>query len=344
MVAAKIHHSSELANQMRIVFMGATELGWNCCRTLLEIGQEVVGIFSIPREFRISWSATPVTNVQYKSFEDLAAAHSIPIFFVTGKMSDPECVAALRELKPDVIIVVGWYYMLPRSLRELAPRGAVGLHASLLPKYRGGAPLVWATINGETRSGVSFFYFTDGVDEGDIIGQAGFDIALQDDISDLVSKASQASVELIRQYAPLLAAGKAPKIPQDHSQATLVPQRRPEDGILEWQKFSVRQAYDWVRAQTRPYPGAFTFLGQEKVTIWKAGIGGSVMGGFLPGSLIPSVPSAPESFGVCCADGQVLLVNEVGIGDQIMSGAEFVTRQVICSDAAFSDQESPDPT
>ncbi len=315
--------------------MGATELGWNCCRTLLEIGQEVVGIFSIPREFRISWSTTAVTNVQHKSFDDIAAAHSIPIFYVTGKMSDPACREALQELRPDIIIVAGWYYMLPRSLRELAPQGAVGLHASLLPKYRGGAPLVWATINGETKTGVSFFYFADGVDEGDIIGQAGFDIDFEDSISDLVYKASQASVDLIRQYVPLLAAGKAPRLPQDHSQATLVPQRQPEDGIIDWRKLSARQAYDWVRAQSRPYPGAFTFLREEKVTIWKAGLAerSNQTEGLLPGTI---VFTERAECSVICGDGGRLVIKEVELTDgSVLNGAQLQTVPLFTAGAGF---------
>jgi methionyl-tRNA formyltransferase len=310
---------------MRIVFMGATELGWNCCRAILEIGQEVVGIFSIPRQFRISWSAAPVTNVQYKSFEDLAADHSIRLVHVTRKMSDPEYRETLRELRPDILMVVGWYYMVPRVLREMAMLGAVGLHASLLPKYRGGAPLVWATINGETQTGVSFFYFADGVDDGDIIGQRSFEIAFDDDIAALVNKASQASVELLREYVPRLAAGRAPRIPQDHSQATFVSQRKPEDGLIDWQRLSARQVYDWVRAQTRPYPGAFTFLHDEKVTIWKSTF--SARAPKLdepPGTIIPNLSPASESFGVCCADGYVLQIDEVGLEDETtMSGAQF---------------------
>ncbi|HYO92548.1 MAG TPA: methionyl-tRNA formyltransferase [Pyrinomonadaceae bacterium] len=309
---------------MRIVFMGATGLGWECCRTLLEQGQDVVGLFSIPREFRISWSASPVTNIQFRSFEDLASEYSIPLTYITGKMSDPSYMETLRQLRPDILIVIGWYYMLPRSMRELAPLGAVGLHASLLPKYRGGAPLVWAVINGEREAGVSFFHFADGVDDGDIIGQARFEIRDEDDISDVLGKASEASVRLVSEYAPLLASNDAPRIVQNHSLATRVSQRSPEDGLIDWSSRSARQIYDWVRAQTRPYPGAFTFLGQEKLTIWKAALSANEASDTLqPGSIVRAV-DASDAFGVACGDGQLLLVREVGLADGAsMSGREF---------------------
>src|SRR6185369_5806584 len=310
---------------MRIVFMGATELGWNACRTLFDTGQDVVGIFSIPQQFRISWSQTPVTNVQYKSFEDLATEHSIPLVYVEGKMSDPQYASALRSMRPDMIIVVGWYYILPRSLRELAPLGAAGLHASLLPKYRGGAPLVWATINGEAETGVTFFHFADGVDDGDIIGQARFAIDPEDDISRLLAKASNASIGLLSEYVPLLGAGTAPRTVQDHTQATSVPQRKPEDGQINWHKLSARQAFDWVRAQTRPYPGAFTFLGEERVTIWRARLPQEARTHTCaPGEI---VPDSDESPGVCCADRRVLLIDEVSLSDgSTLTGVELMAK------------------
>jgi len=319
---------------MRVVFMGASELGWECCRALFEAGQQVVGVFSIPREFRISWSpGAAVTNVRFKSFEGLAAAHSVPLVYVTKKMSDPEYAEEMRRLRPDLLIVVGWYYMLPRSLREAATLGAVGLHASLLPKYRGGAPLVWAVINGETSTGVSLFHFADGVDDGDLVGQARFDIGEGDDIAALVGKATEASVGLMRECVPLLASGDAPRVPQDHSLATVVPQRRPEDGLIDWGAKSARQAYDWVRAQTRPYPGAFTYLNGEKLIVWRAAppdARDEDGGAGAPGSIVRKPAGAADGFGVRCADGRLLRVLEVGdAGGACFGGAEFARARAL---------------
>ncbi|MGQ9581833.1 MAG: methionyl-tRNA formyltransferase [Armatimonadota bacterium] len=298
---------------MRIVFMGASELGWECCRTLFEMGQDVVAIFSIPKEFRISWSFQLVTNVRYRSFEDLARAHSVPLIYVTKKMSALEYKNILQQMRPDILVVIGWYYMVPRSLREIAPLGAVGIHASLLPKYRGGAPLVWTIINGEARGGVSLFHLADGVDDGDLIGQSSFDIGLEEDIADVIRKATSASVQLVREYIPRLAAGNAPRMSQDHTHATVVPQRKPEDGLLDWTAKSALQAYNWVRAQTRPYPGAFTYLLGEKVTLWRASLSESLRHDTLPGEILPTVSEAPDAFGVWCADGRLLRVHEVEV-------------------------------
>ena len=306
---------------MRIIFMGASDLGWECCRVLFEIGQNLVGIFSIPREFRISWSPTPVTNVRYKSFQDLAEAHCVPLINVTAKLSDPSYKEIIRKLEPDIFIVIGWYYMIPRSIRELAPLGAVGVHASLLPKYRGGAPLVWAIINGETQSGVSLFCFDDGVDTGDVIGQKSFSIEFKETIAEVIQKTTQSSVQLVREFIPLVAGGHMPRMPQDHQSATLVPQRKPEDGWIDWRSKSSLQVYNWVRAQSRPYPGAWTSVGNEEVKVWSVILSDNSQKVGVPGSVTvdPQV-----GLGVRCADGRIVTVREIGLTDgTTMSGLEF---------------------
>ncbi len=309
---------------MRIFYLGASDIGWECCRMLLESDFEIVGILSIPQEFRISWSSIPVVNVRYKGFEDLAKTNEVPLFYMMTKMSDPLIEETIRRLAPDLILVVGWYYMVPRRIRRLAPFGAVGLHTSLLPRFRGGAPLVWAMIKGESRAGVSLFYLEDGVDEGDVITQQDFPIAFEEDIADIIRKAQITSVNLMREYLPLLAEGKAPRLKQDPSQATLMPQRKPEDGNIRWHTQSAIDVYNWVRAQTRPYPGAFTHLFQENLTIWKSRLCQPDTSAHMPGSVVSPLSSSMCSWGVGCADGRLLEIIEVGLPNgQTMSGPDY---------------------
>jgi methionyl-tRNA formyltransferase len=139
----------------------------------------------------------------------------------------------------------------------------------LLPKYRGGAPVNWAIINGERETGMSMFYFDNGVDSGDVIGQARVSIDDRDTIATLYEKINQATLGLIREMVPRLKDGTAPRLKQDESQATYFPQRSPDDGLIDWGR-PARAIYDWVRAQTTPYPGAFTYLDNQKVVIWAA--------------------------------------------------------------------------
>ncbi len=161
--------------------------------------------------------------------------------------------------------------MIPASIRRMAPRGCIGIHASLLPKFRGGAPLVWAMIHGEPETGVSLFHFSDGVDDGEIIGQRSFPIGGSDTIRDLMARAESASLELLREFMPKVAAGTAPKTPQREEDATRFPQRSPEDGRIDW-TWEPRRIRDFIRAQTRPYPGAFTLIGDKKIVIWDADV------------------------------------------------------------------------
>jgi methionyl-tRNA formyltransferase len=310
--------------------MGATSLGWECCRALLEMGEHVVGIFSIPKEFAISWSPGRVTNVLFKSFEELASAHGIPLCYVRKKASEPEYERQLRQLRPDLIVVIGWYYMIPRSWRDAARLGAVGVHASLLPSYRGGAPLVWAMINGETKTGVSLFHLADGIDEGDVIAQTTFDIADDGNIADVLRSASLASQELVRKYVPLLRTGCAPRCPQDQSKATVMPQRRPEDGLILWNSNTARQVYNLVRAQTRPYPGAFTYLGGKRIILWKVTLSSLTDdGNALPGKIVSVTPGSEPALAVRCADGELVLVHELELPNgSVLNGGEFAVAGV----------------
>lgn len=270
---------------MRTVFFGATDLGYRCCEALLADGAEIVGIFSIPPEFPISYAAHPVKNVTYRPFEPLAERFGIPIEYVST--SRPQAyLPSLDRWRPEFGLAIGWFYMVGEEIRRRLPKGVAGVHASLLPRYRGGAPLVWAMINGETTTGVTLFYLDEGVDTGDVIAQSEITIGRDDTIRDVYDRATAASVDLVRRYVPRIAAGDAPRRPQDDRLATQFPQRNPEMGRIDWTR-SPEEIRNFIRAQTRPYPGAFTVIGGRKVVIWDA----DVLDPEQPG------PSAPEDTG-----------------------------------------------
>src|SRR6266542_7095211 len=120
---------------MKIVFFGSTELGYECCEKLILGGQKVVGIFTIPKEFRISYSpGKPIKNYLFRDFTELGSKYKIPVFTVEGKLSD--YANEVDAMKPDFMLAAGWYYMIPKSIRQIAAKGCAALHASLLPKYR----------------------------------------------------------------------------------------------------------------------------------------------------------------------------------------------------------------
>jgi len=177
----------------------------------------------------------------------------------------------IKKINPDFILVVGWYYIIPKEILNYPKYGCAGLHASLLPKYRGGAPINWAIINGEKKTGITFFYFGEGVDSGDIIGQRAFKITLKDNCRTVYEKAIKSGIYLLKKYIPLIERNKAPRIKQDESKATYFPQRKPEDGLINWGQ-SALKIYNFIRAQTYPYPGAYTFYKKNKIIIWEAKI------------------------------------------------------------------------
>ena len=175
---------------MKVLFFGATELGYECCEYMINNNINVVGIFTIPQEYSIKYKEEKerisLKNITYKDFSEFNDKYNIPVTVVTNNVSN--YYEYIQNLKPDLILVIGWYYMIPDSIMQIPSKGAIGIHASLLPKYRGNAPLVWAIINGEKETGISLFYFDKGVDTGDIIAQKNFSIEDTDTIKDILEK------------------------------------------------------------------------------------------------------------------------------------------------------------
>lgn len=253
---------------MRIVFIGASDLSLACLESL-PAKIEVCGIITAPRQFRISYSADKVTNIRYADLGRFGDSRGIPVYEMQKNMLEEGVLSHLAAWRPNFILVIGWYHMVPKKIRALAPLGTAGIHASLLPLYSGGAPLVWAMINQEKETGITFFYMEDGVDNGDIISQTRFSIEPKDTIADLLDKTRQASISTLQTQLPLIAAGKAARLPQNESARTLFPQRSPADGKIDWQQ-PAPKILSFVRAQTKPYPGAFGLVHGEKLTIWEA--------------------------------------------------------------------------
>ena len=213
-----------------------------------------------------------------------------------------ELLAVIEQEKPDICLVSCWYWLIKSELLAKVPKGFLGIHGSLLPKYRGNAPLVWPIINGEKQSGLSLFYFDDGMDTGDVVGQRTFEISQQDTIKDILKKSESLVVDLIEEFYPMLIEGTAPRIAQNHSEATYCSQRRAEDGHLNWMLPNLR-VHNLIRAQTSPYPGVFCYRKSEKIYIWKSSLFPYPYFG-IPGLVVQSVEN---SVVVTCGKGAVCL-------------------------------------
>ena len=263
---------------MKVVFTGASSFGLRCLDSIRGLPSvDVVGVITNNQNFKISYAPQEgVSNVLYADFADYAEDNDIDCYTMADKMSEPGLEACLEQWQADIMIVVGWYHMVPNSILNHLP--TYGMHASLLPDYSGGAPLVWAIINGEEQTGISLFRFADGVDNGPLVGQMTTPIDHRDTIKTVYERIEILGCELLSANLPLLATGKAPHKVQDESKRRIFTQRKPSDGLIDWHQ-TAAEIYNFVRAQTHPYPGAFTALDGGKVTIWSAGIGLQVSDG-----------------------------------------------------------------
>lgn len=255
---------------MNLVFIGSSRFGLRCLQTCLDLPFiNTVGVVTAPRVFAISYRPDGVTNVLHADISALAQSHGIPVQVLRRSMNEPGLFEAVSQWEPDAFLIVGWYHMVPRKWRDLAP--AYGLHASILPDYSGGAPLTWAMINGESKTGITLFQMDGGVDSGPIAGQKEELVYQNDTIATLYARIEEHGLELLKEVLPKLSNGTLKLQAQDESRRRIFPQRAPEDGWISWDQSAV--VIDrFIRAQTRPYPGAHTSLHGRPLHIWRASI------------------------------------------------------------------------
>jgi methionyl-tRNA formyltransferase len=278
---------------MRTVFVSFDVIGRDCLEVAAEAGAEIVGVVTLPGP------VDPGRSGQC-SFDDVAARLGAGLI-ETADVNSAETVAAVRALAPELVFVVGWSQLVREEFLALAPGGVFGMHPSLLPRHRGRAPIPWAILSGLARTGVTLFEITDpSADAGPIVGQAVVEIAAGETASSLYERLAQAHRDVLREYVPQLIAGSAPRSPQDERRSSWWPKRTPADGIIDWET-RAPYLYDWVRAQTRPYPGAFTYLGEEKVVVWRAR---AVEGSGPAGVVLEERAEGPV---VACGEGALLL-------------------------------------
>jgi methionyl-tRNA formyltransferase len=202
---------------------------------------------------------------RYAAVDDITNSNSILLLEIKD-ITDPAVVSAIRDAAPDVIFEIGWSQMIGREVLDMAPKGCIGIHDSLLPKAQGAASLNWALIWGEPSWGISLFYLEERFDKGEIIAQRAYEIDDDDDINTLFDKADIHAVDLLREMVPRIRDGTAPKIAQDPALVTTTERRRPEDSLIDWSRNN-RDVHNLVRALKKPYPPAFTYYRGEKVLI-----------------------------------------------------------------------------
>jgi methionyl-tRNA formyltransferase len=295
---------------MRTVWVSFDVIGRDCLDVTTQAGANVVGVVTLPGP------VDPDRSGQC-SFNEIAGRLGAQLI-ETADVNSAETLQVVGSLDPQLIFVVGWSQLVRREFIELASEGVFGMHPTLLPRHRGRAPIPWAILSGLARTGVTLFEITDpSADAGPIVGQVVVEIAADETATSLYDRLAEAHLELLRECVPLLLTRAAPRLPQDERRASFWPKRSPGDGIIDWET-RAPHLYDWVRAQTRPYPGAFTFLGDEKVIVWRARP--MVFDADVPTGTV--VEQRSDGVLVACGEG-ALLLEEIDSAQELSVGARL---------------------
>jgi methionyl-tRNA formyltransferase len=188
----------------------------------------------------------------------------------------------IKKVNPELIFCVGWSKILPQEILDICP--CIGIHDSYLPDRRGGAPLNWALIDGLDKIGITMFYMNDGIDSGDIIEQRMIRIHTTDDANTLLDKIAFSSGLMVDHYFNMVKYGIITRTPQDHSKATYTRRRKPEDGEINW-KNTTLQIHNFVRALTKPFPGAYCLLGKQNLVAYKMIVWETRLSGINPAAI-----------------------------------------------------------
>jgi len=294
-----------------LLLLGSSDLTAAVAETLSSTDVPVGAVVSPSQEFRISYSPNGISNSRFFDMRGWCDANSCK--FIPYEKPD-DIVRAAKETGAVAALAVGWYHMVPARVRSVFPLGCLGIHASLLPKYRGGAPLNWAVLNGDSETGVSLFELSDGVDNGLLFAQESFLIEPNDYVGDLVRKVESVSMRMLAATVSDWLNGKLRGYEQIGA-PTYSLQRQPSDGLIDW-TLSAEAIRRLVRAVSRPYPGAYTYLDSRRIVIWRANV----------------VDVALHVYGAC---GQIARIPDLS-APLVVTGDGLLSIEEIEGDAGFS--------
>ncbi|EKX62556.1 methionyl-tRNA formyltransferase [Streptomyces ipomoeae] len=256
---------------MRVVMFGYQTWGHRTLQALLDSGHDVVLAVTHPR------SDHAYEKIWNDSVADLAEQHGVPVL-LRNRPGDEELLRRLKEADPDLIVANNWRTWLPPEIFELPPHGTLNIHDSLLPKYAGFSPLIWALINGEPEVGVTAHRMDAELDMGDVLLQRSVPVGPQDTATDLFHRTVDLIGPLVTDSLDLIASGKAVWTPQDRSRSSFFHKRSLEDSRIDW-TWTAEELERFVRAQSDPYPNAFTHHRGERIRIVSAGVSQGRYGG-----------------------------------------------------------------
>jgi methionyl-tRNA formyltransferase len=240
---------------MRLVMMGTGSFAEPTLQALLGSPHQVVGLVTQPD--RTTGKERASTRQARRGMKEMAQERGIPLF-QPASINTPEGVRALDTWKPDLLVVAAYGQILSKDVLAVAPKGGVNVHASLLPKYRGAAPIAWAIYNGETETGVTIIRMSTALDAGDLLAQEKIPIGPEETAGELETRLAPLGARLALTAIVQIAAGNSSGTPQNKAEATKAPKLTKEHGLIDWTRHA-RGICDQIRAM-QPWPTAFTFL------------------------------------------------------------------------------------
>lgn len=298
----------------RVVVFAYSEVGYRCLEALLAAQAEVAWV--------VTHRDDPNESRWYRSVAELAARSGIPVA-EQESLSTAEYLDALRSLAPDFLFSFYFRKMLAPALLKCARRGALNLHGSLLPRYRGRAPVNWAIVHGEARTGASLHYMTQKPDAGDLVDQQSVEIGVNDTALQVSIKVAEAAETVMRRSWPALIAGTASRRPQDLAAGSYCPQRTPADGRIDFAR-SAWDIHNLIRAVAPPFPGAFADVAGGHLQL----LGSDWSGEHAQNTaLAPRLYAAADNLYLDCIDGKRLRITRATLAGHGLTAAALASRQ-----------------
>lgn len=308
---------------MRVIFMGTPDFAVYSLKALLT-KHEVLAVVTQPDKPKGRGKKMVFTPVKEFALEAGLTVYQ------PERAREAEFVSLLESLRPDVIAVTAYGQILPESILNIPPMGCINVHGSLLPKYRGAAPMQWAVIDGERVTGITTMFMAKGMDTGDMLLKTEVEIASSDTFSQVHDKMAFAGADLLLETLDALAAGTARRTPQKNEDATYAPMLTKETGHIDWSKKG-REIMNLMRGLD-PSPGAFAIVEEEPLKLFRAEESHETFGEGQPGEV---VQVTKKTFTVRCGDGALTILELQARGGKRMTTDAYLRGHEIKTGVLF---------
>ncbi len=248
---------------LKVLFMGTPDFAQESLKSIYGAGFEIIGVVTNPDKPKGRGM-----KLAYSPVKEFALEKGLKIYQPIKIRNNTEFLDEIKNLKPDVICVVAYGKILPKEVLEIPKLGCINVHGSLLPKYRGAAPIQWAVLNGDKTTGITTMYMNEGMDTGDMMLKEEVEIGPEETTGELWQKLSKIGGELLVKTLKLIEEGKAPREKQTE-EASLAPMLNKEMALIDWENFDVNKIHNLIRG-LNPIMGAYSYVSGKKIKLWKS--------------------------------------------------------------------------